>query len=345
MSFASETKNELSRVSPEKKCCMLAEISGFLRVRGSIGLVGGGKFRIKISTDNPAIARHYKKLLQDYFGIETSLEIGQGKVIGKNRSGSRTSSVASSAARAGSKDAAGGTGKNPNQRYIYSIAIDENNLSEQILRETGMLLIKEGNNYFADGIYESIVRTKCCKKSYLRGVFLGAGTMSDPERGYDLEFVLESQTMAQDLRKLINSFSDMSCKTIARGNKHIVYIKKADYISDMLAIMGASSQVFAFEETRIKKSMRSQTTASVNCDNANMDKAIDASMRQIEAIKKIEAGPGISSLPEKLREVAYLRLEHPDISLTALGELCNPPLKKSGINNRVKKIEEAAGRL
>ena len=319
MSFASETKNELSRVTPEKKCCMLAEISGFLRVRGSIGLVGGGKFRIKISTDNPAIARHYKKLLQDYFGIETSLEIGQGKVIGRD--------------------------KNANQRYIYSIAIDENNLSEQILRETGMLLIKEGNNYFADGIYESIVRTKCCKKAYLRGVFLGAGTMSDPEKGYDLEFVLESQTMAQDLRKLINSFSDMSCKTIARGNKHIVYIKKADYISDMLAIMGASSQVFAFEETRIKKSMRSQTTASVNCDNANMDKAIDASMRQIEAIRKIEAGPGISSLPEKLREVAYLRLEHPDISLTALGELCNPPLKKSGINNRVRKIEEMAERL
>ena len=318
MSFAGETKSELSRIVPEKKCCMLAEISGFLRVSGSIGLQGRGKFLIRITTENPAIARHYKKLFQDYFGIETKLEIGEGRSVGK----------------AGSS-----------KKYAYSITIDAENLSEQILRETGMLLIKEGNNYFSDGVYDGVVRTKCCKKAYLRGVFLGAGTMSDPEKGYDLEFVLNSETMAQDLRRLINSFVDLSCKTVVRGSKHIVYIKKADYISDMLAIMGASSQVFAFEETRIKKSMRSQTTASVNCDNANMDKAIEASMRQVAAIRKIEAAQGLTSLPEKLREVAQLRLEHPDISLTALGELCQPPLKKSGINNRIRKIEEIAARL
>ena len=134
MSFASDTKNELSRIEPEKKCCMLAEISGFLRVAGSIGLVGLGKFRIKITTENPAVARHYKKLLQDYFEIETKLEIGEGKAVGKARTG---------------------------KKYAYSITIDADNLSEQILRETGMLLIKEGNNYFSDGINSGIVRTKC----------------------------------------------------------------------------------------------------------------------------------------------------------------------------------------
>lgn len=318
MSFASETKNELARIEPEKKCCMLAEISGFLRVAGSIGLVGFGKFKIIVTTDSPAIARHYKKLLQDYFGIETKLEIGESRAVGKNRAG---------------------------KKFSYSITIDADNLSEQILRETGILLIREGNNYISDGIYSGIVRTKCCKKAYLRGVFMGAGTMSDPEKGYDLEFVLDSANMASDLKKLINSFVDLSCKVTERRGKHVVYMKKADYISDMLAIMGASHQVFSMEETRIKKSMIGSARRMSNCDSANMDRSIDASMKQIEAIKKIEKAKGLSGLPDNLREAAELRLENPDISLTALGELCNPPLKKAGISKRLKKIEEIASKL
>lgn len=318
MSFASETKNELARIEPEKKCCMMAEISGFLRVAGSIGLVGFGKFKIIITTDNPAVARHYKKLIQDYFGIETKLEIGEGKAVGKSRS---------------------------SKKFSYSITIDADNRSEQILRETGILLVREGNNYISDGIYSGIVRTKCCKKAYLRGVFMGAGTMSDPEKGYDLEFVLESATMAADLKKLINSFVDLSCKVTERRGKHVVYMKKADYISDMLAIMGASSQVFSMEETRIKKEMVGSARRMSNCDSANMDRSIEASMKHIEAIKKIESSVGLASLPDSLREAADLRIEHPDISISALGELCDPPLKKSGINKRLMKIEEIASKL
>ena len=318
MSFASETKNELARIEPEKKCCMLAEISGFLRVAGSIGLVGFGKFKIIITTDNPAVARHYKKLIQDYFGIETKLEIGEGKAVGKNRS---------------------------SRKFSYSITIDADNRSEQILRETGILLVREGNNYISDGIYSGIVRTKCCKKAYLRGVFMGAGTMSDPEKGYDLEFVLESATMAADLKKLINSFVDLSCKVTERRGKHVVYMKKADYISDMLAIMGASSQVFSMEETRIKKEMVGSARRMSNCDSANMDRSIEASMKHIEAIKKIQKTKGLASLPETLREAAELRLENPDVSLTALGEMCEPSVKKAAISKRLKKIEERAVKL
>ena len=318
MSFASETKNELARIEPEKKCCMLAEISGFLRVAGSIGLVGFGKFKIIITTDNPAVARHYKKLIQDYFGIETKLEIGEGKAVGKSHS---------------------------SKKFSYSITIDADNRSEQILRETGILLVREGNNYISDGIYSGIVRTKCCKKAYLRGVFMGAGTMSDPEKGYDLEFVLESATMAADLKKLINSFVDLSCKVTERRGKHVVYMKKADYISDMLAIMGASSQVFSMEETRIKKEMVGSARRMSNCDSANMDRSIEASMKHIEAIKKIQKTKGLASLPDTLREAAELRLENPDVSLTALGEMCEPPVKKAAISKRLKKIEEIAVKL
>ncbi len=318
MSFASDTKNELARIEPEKKCCMMAEISGFLRASGSIGLLGFGKYKIIITTENPAVARHYKKLLQDYFNIETSLEIGEGKSVAKTKN---------------------------MRKYSYSITIDADNRSEQILRETGILLIREGNNYFSDGIYDGVIRTKCCKKAYLRGMFMGAGTMSDPEKAYDLEFVVASRAMANDLKKLINSFVDLSCKVTERGKKYVVYMKKADYVRDTLAIMGASNQVFCLEEIRIKKAMVNSAKRTVNCDNANVDRTIEASMTQIGAIKKIEKLKGLDFLPDKLAEAARLRLDNPEMSIAALGELCDPPLKKSGINKRLMRIEEIASKL
>ena len=126
MSFSTETKNELSRVYPPKKCCQLAEIAGFLRVSGSIRLAGGGKFRIVITTDNPAVARHYKKLIKDYFQVDTELELGEGTNLKKGR--------------------------------LYMLTIGPEMRSEQILRETGILLVREGNNYISDGIYDDLIR-------------------------------------------------------------------------------------------------------------------------------------------------------------------------------------------
>ena len=318
MSFASETKNELARIEPEKKCCMLSEIAAYIRTAGSIGIVGFGKLRITISTDNAAIARHYKKLIKSYFDIDTNLEIAEGGAVGRNRK---------------------------EKKYTYSINIDPENNSEAILRECGILMIREGHNYFSDGIYDGLIRSKCDKRAYLRGTFLGAGTMSNPEKAYHLEFVLNSETMANDLRKLINSFSDLTAKVIQRGKKYIVYMKKTDYISDTLALMGASGQVLKIEDTRIRKDMMSSARRAMNCDSANLDRAIDASMRQVEAITLIAESKGLNWLDSKLMEVAVIRLEHPEASIAALGEMCDPPLKKSGVNNRLRKIEELADKI
>ena len=313
MSFATEVKNELARIEPGKKCCQLSEIAGFLRVAGSIGLAGRGKFKIVITTENPAIVRHYKKLIQEYFGIETTLDIGESDFSGKTKT--------------------------------YNINIDSENRSEQILRETGILLVREGNNYISDGIYEGIVKNKCCKKAYIRGVFMGAGTMSNPEKAYHLEFVCRTEAFASDLRKLINSFRDLEAKQYKRGKHYIVYMKKADYIADTLGSMGADSHSLKVETTWVGKAMRNKVNRMANCDNANVDKMVEASMKQAAAIDKIKNTKGLEWLPEKLREAARLRMENPDISLAALGELCDPPLKKSGINGRLKKIEELADKL
>lgn len=318
MSFASETKNELARIEPEKKCCMLSEIAAYIRTAGSIGIVGFGKLRITINTDNAAVARHFKKLVERYFDIDTNLDITEGGSVGRNRK---------------------------EKKYSYSITIDPENNSEAILRECGILMIKEGHNYFSDGIYGDLVRSKCDKRAYLRGTFLGAGTMSNPDKAYHLEFVMNSEAMANDLKKLINSFADLSAKVVQRGKKYIVYMKKADYISDTLALMGASGQVLKLEDIRIRKDMMSSARRAMNCDSANVDRVIDAAMKQTESIRLIAETKGLKSLDPKLLEVAMIRLEHPEASIMAIGEMCDPPLKKSGVNNRLKKIEELADKI
>ena len=317
MSFSQETKNELSKIEPKKKCCTLAEISGFLRSAGSIGLVGFGKFKIMLMTENPAIARHYKKLMQDYFDIETNLEYGEGYSVRKDKK---------------------------EKKISYIINIDPDNKSEQILRECGILLVKEGSNYFTDGIYQGIVKNKCCKKAYLRGLFLASGTVTDPSKSYDLEFVLNTDSLAKDVKRLINSFIDLDAKIIERGKKYVVYMKKADYVSDMLAIMGADSKVLELEDMRITKSMRNLAAHTTNCDTANTDRMIEATGRQLAAIKAVDDKVGLDNLPKTLYTIAKLRMDNPFLSIEALGELCEPKLSKSGVNNRLKKIQELANK-
>jgi DNA-binding protein WhiA len=317
MSFSSEVKGELARVTPAKKCCMLAEITGFLRVSGSIRLAGGGRFTIVASTENPAIARHYKKLIKEYFGSTARLEVGGSQAPGRSRRG----------------------------QYRYMLTISPEEKSGQILRETGMILVKEGNDYLSDGIYFPIVHTKCCKKAYIRGLFLGCGTMSDPRRSYQLEFVLTSEQVARDLKKLIGQFVDLSASITKRKENYVVYIKKAEYISDMLGIMGADNAVLEFEDIRIRRSIKRQANRMSNCDNANVDRTLSASEQQIKNIELIRDTIGLDLLEPQLRKTAELRLERPDASLTEIGEALTPPVKKAAVSKRFTRIREIAEKV
>lgn len=310
MSFASETRNELSHLEPDKNCCMLAEIAGIIKVCGSIRLAGGGKFKIVTTTENPAVARHFKILLKQYFNVDATLEIGQGNTLKKGK--------------------------------YYIITLGPEQLSEQILRETGILMIREGMNFISDGIYPDLVRRKCCKKSYLRGLFLGAGIVTNPEKEYHFEIVCGTELLANDVKKLLNSFVGITAKTVARKKEFVVYVKESEQIVDLLAIMGAANQLFAYENVRITKEIRNRANRINNCDQANIDKAVAAAERHIANIKKIDEHIGLENIPEKLRVVAKLRMERPDVSLVELGELLDPPMKKSGVNKRLMKIAEIA---
>ena len=178
----------------------------------------------------------------------------------------------------------------------------------------------------------------------MRGTFLGAGTISHPEKGYHMEIVCNSSTLANDLKRLINSFG-LRSKVTTRKNNYVVYLKESEQISDFLALLGANKHVMEFENVRIVKELRNKTNRIVNCESANLDKTINSASRQIETIRLIESKGGLACLPEKLREIAVLRLENPDSSLTELGQMLDPPLKKSGVSHRFRKIEEIAERF
>jgi len=312
MSFSGNTKNELSRSETERKCCQLAEIAGFIRMCGTIKLSGSGKLDVVLLTENPAVARHFKKLIKDYFGTNASLIIAKATILRKG--------------------------------HYYELMITAERNAEQILRETGILMVREGCNYISDGIYPGLIRTKCCRRAYLRGVFLGAGTITDPEKAYHLEIVCNTEALSSDVKKLINSFG-LNAKSVVRKNSHVVYLKEAEQIIDFLNILGAHGQLLNFENVRIMKELRNKTNRISNCDSANLDKTINASARQIENINLIEKTRGLSTLPEKLQEAARIRLENPEASLSELVELMDPPIGKSGLNHRFKKIEEIAEKI
>ena len=311
MSFTSDLKTELTKLVPESKCCQLAEITGFMRFAGSITLRGG--LGIKLSTDNPAVARKFISLVKAYFGSKTALSLGEPASPAKSKI------------------------------YVLDITPDMN--AEQILRETGMLSVKEGSNYITDGIAQSVIKKRCCKKAALRGIFMAAGSVSDPLKAYHMEISCGSSYMAKDVSKLLASFGLKSGISERRG-KFIVYIKDGDEILDFLGVLGANGQYFEYQEVRITKGMRNRTNRAQNCMNANLDKTVGAAQKQLEAIEKIENSLwGLGILGDKLQQTAVLRKENPELSLAELAELFDPPIKKSGLNHRRAKIVEIAENL
>ncbi|MDO5331693.1 MAG: DNA-binding protein WhiA [Bacillota bacterium] len=308
MSYTTDVKKELTTISAQKKCCQLAEIAGFLRFAGSVTM-GRGGFGIKIQTDNPAVARLYVQLIKEYFGAKTSITVLEPKMLQKNR------------------------------QYELRITTEMN--SEAILREAGILVVKEGSNIIDQHISSEITKKRCCKKAILRGAFLGAGSISDPNKSYHLELSCDSADVATDIIKIINSFG-LKARLIERRNKQVIYIKDGEQIEDFLTIIGATSQLFKYQNVRITKGVRNNTNRAINCVAANTDKTVATAQKQIADIKYIESKKSLDYLNPKLRSTAIARLENPDLSLDELKDIINPPISKSGLNHRLMKLSEIA---
>ncbi len=313
MSFSSVAKNEICRINEDKPCCETAEIAALLRMSGTISINGKQGLSVRISTENPAIARRAFTLIKKVFDIHTEIMVKKNNTLKKNN--------------------------------IYLLAITSEMGSRAVLLKTGILKdYGDGRLGFNNKISSEIMKKSCCRRAYLRGAFLGGGSISNPEKTYHMEFVANTLEQAEELVKLIATF-DIHAKIIQRKNSHVVYLKEGEQIVDILNVIGAHSALLDLENVRVFKEVRNNVNRLVNCETANLNKTVDAAVRQIESIKYIQKTVGLRKLPPNLREIAEVRLNYPDITLKEIGEMLDPPIGKSGVNHRLRKIEKIAEEL
>lgn len=215
---------------------------------------------------------------------------------------------------------------------------------KKILEAVKMWDEAAGRPHPTDTVNGLLVQKECCKRAFIRGAFLAAGSMSDPNKAYHFEIVCRSEEQAVQLRDIINSF-DMDAKIVVRKKYQIVYLKEGAQIVDILNIMEAHVALMNLENVRILKEMRNSVNRKVNCETANISKTVNAAVQQIRDIEYIKETAGLSSLPDNLRDMALLRLEHPDAPLKELGTYLSPPVGKSGVNHRLRRISEIAENL
>ncbi|MCI7322461.1 MAG: DNA-binding protein WhiA [Lachnospiraceae bacterium] len=189
-----------------------------------------------------------------------------------------------------------------------------------------------------------LVQRTCCKRAFIRGAFMAAGSITDPSKSYHFEIVCRSVDQALQLQELMASF-EADAKIVERKDRYVVYLKEGSQIVDMLNVMEAYVSLMNLENVRILKEMRNSVNRKVNCETANINKTVSAAVRQLEDIKKIRDTIGFDQLPGPLSQMAQIRLEHPDASLKELGIYADPPVGKSGVNHRLRKLSAIAEEL
>ncbi|MCA1055395.1 DNA-binding protein WhiA [Rossellomorea aquimaris] len=307
MSFASETKKELTNIEV-KDCCANAELSALIRMNGSLSF-SNQMLVVNIQTENAAIARRIYTLIKKGYDTPVELLVRKKMRLKKNN--------------------------------VYIVRIKED--TRMILED--LKILGEGFTFIHD-ISESLIKKKCCKRSYLRGAFLAGGSVNNPETSsYHLEIFSLYAEHNEALSELMNTFG-LNSKTLERKKGFITYLKEAEKITEFLNIVGAHSSLLRFEDVRIVRDMRNSVNRLVNCETANLNKTIGAALRQVENIKFIEKHVGLQVLPDKLREIAELRVNYQDVTLKELGEMVSGgTISKSGINHRLRKIDQIAEKI
>ncbi|WP_273124597.1 DNA-binding protein WhiA [Bacillus weihaiensis] len=307
MSFASETKKELTNIEL-KPCCLKAELSALIRMNGSLSF-SNRMLILDIQTENAAIARRIYTLLKKQYDVAVELLVRKKMRLKKNN--------------------------------VYIVRLVED--ARTILEDLDIL--DEGFTFYHN-ISENLVKKKCCKRSYIRGAFLAGGSVNNPETSsYHLEIFSLYKEHNDSLCELMNTF-DLNSKTLERKKGFITYLKEAEKITELLNIIGAHQALLRFEDVRIVRDMRNSVNRLVNCETANLNKTIGAAIRQVENIRFIDERIGLDALPDKLREIARLRVEYQDVTLKELGEMVSSgTISKSGINHRLRKLDQIAEQL
>ena len=306
MSYASEVKKELTQLEVHREHAK-AELAALIRMNGTVSLVDK-KFILNVQTENAAIARRIYILLKDHFDVESELLVRRKMKLKKNN--------------------------------VYIVRLKHG--TQEVLSDLSIMDGMSLHSHVSDEVMGNTQKVK----SYLRGSFLAGGSVNNPETSrYHLEIHSSYEEHNDDICQMMNQF-DMNARTLERRNGYITYLKEAEKIADFLALIGATSGMLKFEDVRIIRDMRNSVNRLVNCENANLNKTIDAASKQIESIKFIDEVLGLDKIPTKLREIALVRLEYPEVTLKELGEMIpSGTISKSGINHRLRKLNEMAENL
>ena len=300
LSFSNDVKNELSRLETNEVCCDKAEVLGVLRMSGAI-VIRGMNIGIHFSTENAALARRVLQILKNNYQVQTEVVITRSRRLKKN-----------------------------NRYQVRVLPAPQVSIAMNELQ----LLSMESD------LKNPLLNKQCCKRAFLRGAFLGGGSISRPSSDYHLEMVTGNEDFAHSIIKVMHTFS-MKAKLTDRKNDYIVYLKDGESITNFLRVIGAHNSMMELENVRVLKEMRNNVNRRVNCETANLGKVVKAAVRQVNCIKFIDEHMGLSELPQALQDTARLRLEYPDASLNELVEYSGG-IGKSGINHRLKKLQEMA---
>ena len=311
LSISGQIKEELAKHWSEARHCQIAEIAAIISMCGQVTIDSRERYAIKVKTENLSVARKYFTLLEKTFNINTET------FVSRNLS---------------------------RETISYTVAIKKHEDSIKVLQATKLIDASGDIVEEFSMVKNLIILHSCCKRAFLRGAFLAAGSISNPEKSYHIEIVCAGGRKAEQIKNIINSFG-LDAKVIIRKKSYVVYIKEAAQIVDLLNVMEATNALMDMENIRILKEIRNTVNRKVNCETANINKTVSAAGKQIEDIRYIQNRIGLKELPEALLEMAQVRLEYPNASLKELGDLLSTPIGKSGVNHRLRKLSEIAQRL
>lgn len=308
MSFSLKVKDELTKVVTNARHCQLAELSAIIGMCGRIYTTPRGKHFFKVASENRNVVIKCQALVKKAFGYESDASV-RYNIDTKNR--------------------------------IYIMSVLDSEMAIKILLATRIMNQDGSINRDLSLVNTVAIQNMCCKRAFLRGAFLAGGSISDPEKAYHFEIVASSVKKAELIVMVARSF-DLEARIVERRKNYVVYLKEGAQIVDMLNVIGAHVSLMDLENVRILKEVRNSINRQVNCETANMGKTIKASHKQLEDIRYIMENVGLDSLNEGLAEIARIRLEYPEDSLKELGERLSPPVGKSGVNHRLRKLSQIA---
>ena len=270
-----------------------------------------GRYSLKIHTENLSVARKCFTLLTKTFNIRTDIAIRTNRMKGS---------------------------------VSYYIVVKEHDAALRILQATKLIDQYGEVEEELSVVRNIVIQETCCKRAFIRGAFLASGSMSDPEKSYHFEIVCATREKAEQIQKIMKCF-ELDGKIVLRKKSFVVYLKEGSQIADVLNVMEAHVALMEFENVRILKDMRNTVNRKVNCETANINKTVSAAVKQIDDIRYIQETKGLDKLPEGLKDMALTRLTYPEASLKELGSLLTPPVGKSGVNHRLRKLSEMAEEL